>query len=182
MISFRQFAGGLGNNLFQFAYLYAQARKGELPDVYLQDPKYFEGFEEELRSLYAQGVEPIDMVGVHVRRSDYVNNPFYVNLCETNYYEQAMAEFPKETKFLIVTDDKDFCKATFPEHQIFEGSSDIEDWNALAGCTQGVITANSSFSWWAAFANPFKPKVVAPKDWYADGVERTIVPDNWIRV
>ena len=163
MTSYRSFAGGLGNNLFQFAYIYAQARKKEIPDIYLQDPKHFEGFEEELRALYSQGVEPIEMVGVHVRRGlnptvphepAYAENPFYVNLCETNYYERAMAEFPKDTQFLIVTDDKEFCKTTFPEHQIFEGETDVDDWNALAGCTQGVITANSSFSWWAAFANP----------------------------
>ena len=187
MRNYRSIAGGLGNNLFQFAYIYAQARKGITPDIYLQDPKYFEGFEDELRSLYGQGVEPIDMVSVHIRRGKnpavpnepaYSENPFMVNLCNTSYYEDAMALFPDE-KFLIFTDDKEFCKQTFPGIQIYEGKDDIDDFNAMAGC-KGHIIANSSYSWWAAFVG--NGKTVYPKHWYADGVERTKCPSNWIPV
>lgn len=178
MRSYREFAGGLGNNLFQFAHIYAQARRNEIPDIYLQDPKYFEGFEDEIRSLYSQGVEAIDMVSVHIRRTDYVNNPFYVNLCETDYYNQAMNQFSDE-KFLIFSDDREFCKTAFPGIQIFDGKTDIEDFNAMAGC-KGHIIANSSFSWWAAFVGG--GKVVAPKQWYSDGVERTKLPVSWIQI
>lgn len=187
MINYRSFAGGLGNNLFQFAYIYTQARKGLIPDIYLQDPKYFEGCAEEIRALYGQGVEPIDMVSIHVRRGKnpavpnepaYSDNPFVVNLCKTDYYTEAMNQFPGE-KFLLFTDDKEFCRVTFPDIQMYEGKDEIEDFNAMAGC-RGHIIANSSFSWWAAFVGG--GKTVAPKNWYTDGVERTKTPDNWIRI
>lgn len=178
MRSYREFAGGLGNNLFQYAYIYAQARKGEIPDFYLQDPKYSEGFHEELRSLYGQGVEPVDMVSIHVRRTDYVDNPFYIDLTQTDYYEKALEQFPDE-KFLVFSDDREFAKQLFPDFQVYEGVNEIDDWNMMAGC-KGHIIANSSFSYWAAFVSG--NKTVAPKDWYTDGVERTVCPDNWIKL
>jgi len=51
--------------------------------------------------------------------------------------------------------------------------------NIMASC-KGVITANSSFSWWGAYLS--KGKVIAPLAWYSDGVERTKCPNTWIRV
>ncbi len=169
----------MGNNLFQFAYLYSQARKGEIPDIYLQDPKYFEDFAGEIKSLYGQGVEPIDMVSIHVRRGDYIKNPFYVDLSETTYYEDAIAKFPKDTKFLVFSDDREFATKLFPEYQVYEGKDEIDDFNAMAGC-QGHIIANSSFSWWSAYISG--KKTIAPLRWHPDGIERTVCPDNWIRL
>lgn len=52
----------------------------------------------------------------------------------------------------------------------------------MASC-KGHIMANSSFSWWAAFLNPNEDKkIVAPKQYYADGIQRTVYPDDegWI--
>lgn len=178
MISYRSFAGGLGNNLFQFAHIYAQARRGEIPDFYLQDPKYFEGFEEEIRSLYSQGIEPVDMVSIHVRRTDYIGNSFYLDLVNTTYYDEAIREFPK-AKFLVFSDDRDFAAKLFPDFQIYEGKDEIDDFNMMAACS-GHIIANSSFSWWAAFVGG--GKTVAPKEWYTDGVERTVCPKEWIKI
>ena len=42
MIPLWKLSGRLGNQMFQFAYLYAQEREGNIPDIYLQDEKYFE--------------------------------------------------------------------------------------------------------------------------------------------
>ena len=52
----RKIMGGLGNRLFQFAYIYAQARKGLIPDIYIQDFDYFKEFKEEIRQLYQKGI------------------------------------------------------------------------------------------------------------------------------
>lgn len=193
MRNYRALAGGLGNNLFQFAYLYAQARKGEIPDIYLQDPKYFEPYGEEIKAMLQEGVGFLPYVALHVRRGKnpalpeepaYSENPFYVNLSETDYYDRAISMFP-DKEFLVFTDDPEYCKQRFNDQtkfQIIEGQTDIEDFNMLASC-EGMILANSSFSWWAAFANPNPAKkIVAPKAWYADGVERTKLPDSWIRI
>lgn len=187
MIDLRTHFGGLGNRLFQYAHIYAQARKGEIPDIYLQDEKYFEPYGGELRQILAEGLTPVDMVSLHVRRGDYVNNPFYVDLTETDYYDKAIAQFPG-AKFLVFCADRqagsdddadmEWCKARFKgrEFRFYQGKNELEDWNAMSSCKAHII-ANSSFSWWAAYVsgNP----TVAPKRWFADGIKRISIPETW---
>lgn len=183
--------GRLGNRLFQGAFLYAKSR--ELgTDFYFQDPAYFEKYELEIKNLFGAGIGFLDQVGVHVRRGlnpsnpnepKYSENPFYANLCETDYYEKAMAMFPNDN-FVIFSDDPEYCKEKFKGDrvQVMEKGDEIEDFNLLASCKHQII-ANSSFSWWAAYLNPNLSKtVVAPKQWYADGVERTKLPNEWLTI
>ena len=193
MINLDATFGRLGNRLFQMAFLYAESRRRGL-DFYFQDPKFFEGYEEEIKQLFGEGIGYLTQVGVHVRRAGnpinlsepkYSENPFYVNLSETDYYERAMAMFPDE-KFLIFSDDPGFCKEKFKGDniQIMEKGNEIEDFNLLASC-KSIIGANSSFSWWAAYLNPYPDaKIVFPsvENWYKDGVERTKLPESWIRI
>lgn len=176
----------MGNELFRDAYIYAQFRDGKIPDVYLQSPEYFDKYRDEIRQRYGEGIGFLDFVGVHVRRGDYVNNPFYVDLAATDYYERAMAMFPGE-KFLIFSDDPAFCKERFKGEniQVMDGGTELEDFNMLASCSIGNIIANSSYSWWAAYLNPSHSKVViAPsvENWHVDKVERTVCPREWIRI
>ena len=50
-------------------------------------------------------------------------------------------------------------------------------------CENAVIT-NSVFGWWGAWINPYSKKiVVAPKPWYAGGVDGSdIVPESWVKI
>ena len=184
--------GRLGNKLFQYSFLYAESRRRGV-DFYFQDLKYFEGYEEEIKQLFGEGIGYLSQVGVHIRRASnpinpqelaYHENPFYTDLTSTDYYERAMALFP-EDKFLVFSDDPEWCKEKFKDNsrvQVMEKGNEIEDFNLLASCN-GIIGANSSFSWWAAFLNPNPDiKRVFPKNWYADGVQRTKLPDNWITI
>jgi len=164
--------------MFQFAFLYDYAKRNGL-DQFFQDQKFFEKSTGDIRALYGQDIVPINQVAIHVRRGDYVGNQFYVDLSTTNYYERAMELFPDES-FIVFSDDIEYCKTL----KIFNGcefahGSEVEDLNMMSGC-KGVIMANSSFSWWGAFLS--KGKVIAPKSWYTDGIERTKCPDNWIRL
>lgn len=174
--------GRLGNNLFQFAYLYTQAREGVIPDWYLQDEKFFEEYKSEIKSLLSEGIGKLEYVAIHVRRGDYVSNPFYVDLIADGYYERAMKEFPNE-KFLVFSDDIKWCgKQDIFAHCFFsEGYTEEQDINSIASC-KGQIISNSSFAWWGAFLSPHKGKVICPKRWYSDGVERTVCPQEWIRL
>lgn len=174
--------GRFGNSLFQYAYIYAQSRRtGQ--DIYLQDPKYFEGYEDEIRSMLQQTTSTLDMVAIHVRRGDYVNNPFYVDLTSTPYYYNAMKMFPVGTKFLVFSDDIEWCKAYFvgDEFEFHERGTEVEDVTLMADC-KAIIIANSSFSWWGAFLGDKNKKVIAPKAWYTDLEERTKCPSTWIRI
>ena len=170
--------GRFGNRLFQLAYVMSQARKGEIPDIYVQGEEYFEEAKGPMRELFAAQVQRSNFVGIHVRRGDYVGNPFYVDLFADGYYERAMAEFPNR-EFRVFSDDPEWCKGQeiFRDCVIVPGSEQ-EDFLQLAGC-DGVIMANSSFSWWAAWLS--RGKVVAPAKWYGDGVERTKLLVTWQR-
>jgi hypothetical protein len=183
MIPMYKLSGRLGNQMFQFAFLHAQMRDGKIPDVYVQDVAYFDKYANEIKQMYGDGIEPIDQVAIHVRRGDYVGNPFYVDLyAHTDYYEKAMEQFPG-AEFLVFSDDIAFCKSQvlFKDCEFSEYNDELTDFNLMAGC-KGHIIANSSYSWWAAYVAPFTKKVIAPKHWYADGVERTKVPNNWERL
>ena len=174
-------SGRLGNQMFQYAYLKAKELDGEIEDVYVQDPKYFDKYRHHIKGIFGQDIVHIDQVAIHVRRGDYVDNPFYVNLFETGYYERAMDEFYKKD-FIVFSDDIEWCKKQniFKGCEFSEGNDEITDLNLMAGCN-GLIMANSSFSWWAAYlgaGNQYK-KVIAPKEWYTDGIERTKLLPIW---
>ncbi len=186
MIPMHKITGRLGNQMFQFAFLYAYAREHKV-DKYFQDPLWFSGYEDELLGEFQiglKGMDKIDMVAIHVRRGDYVNHDFYVDLMKTAYYEDAMALFPYRD-FLVFSDDIEWCKQQeiFKNCEFSTGKDEIEDMNLMA-CCKGHIIANSSYSWWGAYISPCTEKVVAPsiKNWHTDGVERTVCPDNWVRI
>lgn len=175
--------GRLGNRLFKEAFIYAQAKDGVIPDIYVQDYKYFQKYENEIKNVFGDGIGFADRVSLQVRRGDYVGNTFYVDLVNTDYYKDAMALFPND-KFLVFSDDIEWCKQQeiFKNCEFNENKSDWEDLNAMASCKSNII-ANSSFGFWAAYLNPNPDKIViAPKKWYTDGVERTICPPEWHRL
>ncbi len=177
-------SGRLGNELFRDAYIYSQFRDGLVPDVYLQDFKYFEKYKDEIIKRYGDGITSLPYVGIHCRRGDYVGNPFYVNLADhTDYYERAMALFP-DAMFFVFSDDTGYCKERFKGDNIVivDGGTELEDFNMLASCSS-IICANSSFSYWAAYLckNPEK-KIIYPKAWYSDGVQRTVCPPEWTAI
>lgn len=192
MITPREIFGGLGNHLFQYAYIYAQARSGKIPDIYVQNEMHFKEYKEEIRNIFGQDRKETDMVSLHVRRGDYINNPFYVDLTKTDYYEDAIKMFPNE-KFLVFcadrqagsddTADMQWCKDHFKGNrfEFYQGTDEIDDFNTMSGCKSHII-ANSSFSWWAAYVSG--NTTVYPADWYADGEERTkFTPGhNWTRI
>lgn len=172
----------MGNSLFQYAYIYAQMRDGIIPDIYLQDVKYFDKYREEIQKLFGEGIGSVPYVSIHVRRGDYVNHPFYVDLCKTDYYERAIKLFPK-SKFLVFSDDPEFVRSKFSNEnkfQIMEGGDELEDLNMMASCESNII-ANSSYSFWAAYLNHNKgKKVIYPKQWFSDGIQRVGYPKDWI--
>lgn len=193
MINPDRLTGRLGNRMFQIAYLYSQMRDGVISDWYLQDSKYFQKYEKEIKELFGDGIGFLPFVGIHVRRAAnpinpdepaYSNNPFYAKL-DMDYYERAMTLFP-DANFLVFSDDVQWCKEHFkqPNVQVVEGGTELEDFNQLASCEKGIIGANSSFSFWAAYLNPSPiAKKVFPKQWYSDGNQtRTVLPPEWMRL
>lgn len=184
MIPIHNITGRLGNQMFQFAFLYDYAKKNGI-DRYYQDPNFFGENSEDIIKIFQEGVSnyPTDKVAIHVRRGDYVGHHFYVDLMTTDYYEKAMSLFTN-SKFLVFSDDIEWCKKQeiFKDCEFYHGT-ELEDMNKMASCV-GHIIANSSFSWWGAYISPYTQHVVAPSkyQWYSDYQERTKCPDSWTRL
>ena len=160
------FTGRLGNQMFQFSFLFTLVKEGVISDIYLQNEDYFGKYREEIKKLFSDDINYLPYVAVHVRRGDYVDNSFYVDLFKEGYYEKAMKKFPNAT-FLVFSDDIEWCEKqpVFKDCKFAKGNGEVHDLNLMASC-EGHIIANSSFSWWGAYLNRNKSKkVFAPKPW-----------------
>ena len=87
--------------------------------------------------------------------------------------------------FFVFSDDVEWTKKYFKGCQFVivdfnrENQSYI-DMQLMSLCKHNII-ANSSFSWWAAWLNQFRDKIViAPKFWTINKNIPDIVCDEWI--
>jgi hypothetical protein len=186
---------------------------------YFQSVKYFENCKQkiydtfELNSKYKSYIDRLllkkhdllsvthKMIGIHVRKGDYVNGTYHIDL-QRDYYAKAWNRLLQELKnktdlplaILICSDDMDWCRSNLKD--IFTGCTkivwsenepDIIDMYLLAEC-EHLIIANSSFSWWAAFLsqkNHPNSIVIAPKECFHPDRKISVAdlfPESWIRL
>jgi hypothetical protein len=94
---------------------------------------------------------------VHVRRGDYLHwpSPEFPAALEADWYLTQIDKVRKRSqtpvKFLLFTDDYDYCRNIFGsihDLEIVEAPPDLA-FLAMSRCDAGILSA-SSFSWWAA--------------------------------
>jgi hypothetical protein len=137
-----------------------------------------------------------DSVSVHIRRGDYISNTNaakHHGTCSLDYYNDAFDLVRSKISnphFYFFSDDVEWCKinfkemssATFVENDNKKKSH--EDLILMRSCEHQII-ANSSYSWWAAWLNTNRKKiVVCPKKWTLQQVSEfnTVVPSLWIQI
>ena len=194
----REVLGGMGNQMFKQAFLWCLFREGAIPDTYLQSPRFWLKYKDEIRTMFGGGIGRDERVAIHIRRGDYLKvSQFHVNLWDTDYYKEAIKLFPKDTKFLVFCkdnqseaqdkDDREWCERNIPllgiDFELHKHTTETEDMNAMASC-RGLIGANSSFSFWAAFIGDQDKKVVFPKEerWFTDGGVRCELMTEWQQI
>lgn len=124
---------------------------------------------------------------IHVRRGDYLKYPNHHPACDISYYNNAISKMPNGTKFLVFSDDIQWCKDKFiGDFEFIEGEQDVIDLYLMSLCNHNII-ANSTFSWWGAWLNQNKNKlVIAPKIWFGPGKgdvnTNDILPENWVKI
>lgn len=137
---------------------------------YFQSANYFNDFENEIRKFFTPKQEVPFQKGVasiHVRRTDYLNFPEHHPVPSMSYYESAMEQVGVN-KFVVFSDDIAWCKQHFVGNQFefSEGQHEVIDLVLQSKCEHN-ITANSSFSFWAAWLNNnIKKTVIMPKIWF----------------
>ncbi len=180
-------------------------------DVYLnghfQSEKYFREYSNEIKQIfsYPEIIQKnvmdkmlneniysshINTCSIHVRRGDYLNSPNHHPTQNMNYYMKAIKQMPKDSVFLIFSDDIAWCKQNFPDlpekFKFIEGAVDHEDLLLMSLCKNNII-CNSTFSWWAAWLNNnINKKVIIPKNWfgpaYAHYNTEDLYCEDWIKI
>ena len=166
---------------------------------YWQSEKYFKQFRAEILKMLTLNYQTTDSfrsilmkmkssnsVAVHVRRGDYVA----LGICLGKDYYQAAIRLIKEKVdnpvFYVFSDDMDYAKELFEEEDkdkmLFVNyvsvNATLEDFFLMKSCRNNIM-ANSSYSWWGAWANENEEKiVVCPKRSLTDD----FYPEEWIKL
>lgn len=177
---------------------------------YWQSPKYFSSIESLIRnefSFYKQlddkNLEIVDLienansVSLHIRRTDFkttVSNTTH-GICSLDYYKKAVEFISTKLAnphFFVFSDDinwaKENLKLPYPLTFISGNNGDKSyiDMQLMSACKHNII-ANSSFSWWGAWLNSNRSKIViAPKNWFSNEILNSqtndLIPEEWIRM
>ena len=170
---------------------YYQALKGKdlVSEIQIKNPSTW--FLEKLKDLRSQG----SVLGIHVRRGDYVGNSD-IGTLSVSYYEAALRELRLRgvswDTIWIFSDDKALTQLEFKE---FEGggkyvhfvdppkeSHSFESMLLMSKC-QSIAIANSTFSWWAASLGDQNKIVVCPSKWFLGMSDpQDLYPKDWTKI
>lgn len=172
---------------------------------YWINTKYFIGIEEVVRSTFSFNIENVtgknklllkkmakhESVSIHVRRGDYLKDPFLSKFCQPDYYEKAIQIIKEKYStpyFYIFSDDIEWCKNNFRnlDHASFidwnTGERSYLDMMLISNCKHNIIAA-STFSWWGAWLNSYSKKtVIMPHGWFMSEKFAPSVMEGWIRI
>jgi hypothetical protein len=137
-------------------------------------------------------IESTQSVSIHIRRGDYLDLGFYENhgMDFTKKCINEIKNYIKRPNFFIFTDDPVWVKeniAFITDQYLIVSDSSMaayDDFQLMIKCKHNIIS-NSTFSWWAAYLNKNKNKIIiAPKKWLQrqeDEVFSLVLP-NWIAI
>jgi hypothetical protein len=181
-------AGSYIRGYFQtYKYFEHLQQKSLVPKVTLINPSdWFQAMEKEFLKT-----KPLVM---HIRRGDYLRpeNDF-IGALSPKYFIEALTKLRKLRDFSqrpvwIFSDDLPGAKHDFryqklgPHKWIEEpAGSDPAETLILMGLGSGIVTSNSTFSWWAATLGQTE-NVVAPSPWFKDHQEPLeLIHPSWKR-
>jgi hypothetical protein len=155
---------------------------------------HFARLEQERKSVLTAALARMTAPGtiaLHVRRGDYLapGASVYHGLAGLRYYQEAVAVLRRlghDGPLLVFSDDLDAAVEELEPLggiEPFEERLDTVDELLVMARASALVTANSSFSWWAGWIGerPGRP-VIAPRPWF-DGLQsdsRDLLPPSWL--
>jgi len=135
---------------------------------------------------------------MHFRLGDYKNKQQYHPLASYEYYKKSLEQVNSTVLYTILY----FCEEEDNEDvldtinrlskdtniQFIKVNDSIPDWEQLLimSCCQHNIIANSTFSWWGAYFNTNKNKIVCyPEKWFGYALEHNtddLFPSTWTKI
>ena len=189
---------------YHYTKMISNVSKHSKLNGYWQSELYFQNYADEIKkifsfskqlneknSLIANEIKQNQSISIHIRRGDYLlpNNRNH-NTDLRKYYLKAIektSKFYNSPKYFIFTDDPSWVSRNFTLDYLFKivninhQTQSFFDMYLMSLCKSNII-ANSSFSWWGAWLNNNKDKVVyAPKNWFKDKRISTddLIPKSW---
>lgn len=173
---------------------------------YFQSWRYFEDVAPILMSRFNlvlassshrspwQMIPPQPWVAVHVRRGDYRRKHARTThgLVGIDYYRRALNlvdELKGPLPIVVFSDEPRLVAEEFESLDrsviYFDANNVLSTTETLVAMAQAsaVITANSSFSWWAAWYGSSRNRpVITPRPWFVDASldTRDLLPDCWL--
>jgi len=181
---------------------------------YFQSYKYFKEYENDIFkiiNLYEQQncvckkykiYNFNNLISLHFRLGDYKKKQKYHPIISMDYYINALKMIYNKTDEKndvlcfyekmdkdIVKQNIDILKENFKNINFIFIDTEILDYEQmlLMSLTNHNIIANSTFSWWGAYLNRNKDKIVTyPSIWFGPANENKITsdlfPNDWIKI
>lgn len=184
---------------------FAEGAKSYYLDGYFQAPRYFNSFRDDivkqltlkpyiLNSIksYIEDVNSVESVAVHVRRGDFLKakNDYtgFHYLLDSTYYNCAFDYVQKhilKPVFYCFSDDIEWVKKEIVGDydirfiNIQGDKADLKEFEIMRNCKH-IITANSTFSWWASWLNLNSEAIhIVPQRQYGNN---EMIPNEWIKL
>jgi hypothetical protein len=141
-------------------------------------------------------------ISMHFRLGDYKKRQDFHPIMTKEYYKSCIHYIKDNCKIynlnvLYFCEDDDinevretitYLEHNFPEIEFIRGDNTLADWEQmlLMSCCKHNIIANSSFSWWGAYFNSYKDKIVCyPSKWFGKKtgiIVKDMYPIEWIKI
>jgi hypothetical protein len=150
----------------------------------------------ETQKQMLKEIQNQNSVSIHIRGDQYLTHSKVIleyAPIQKEYYQKAIEYINTKIKdpvFYVFTNDMEFSRSVLNgEHSelIFaDKNTEVVDFHLMSNCKNNIII-NSTFSWWAAYLNQHKNKiVVAPKAWSGEVVvnpDYNALPlEDWIKL
>lgn len=150
---------------------------------YYNDERYFLEYQTEIIHLFRNAIcqstqltmSEKSVLGIHVRRGDYLKFGNVFHHLQPLYYYRSVKRILEKSCFetiTVVSEDLPWSKQHFSSEKFqndfdvcYRNGSILEDFFYLMNC-KALCIANSTFSWWAAYLNPYVSVVFFPLPWF----------------
>jgi hypothetical protein len=184
----------LQNNTIYKGYfqseLFFKPIQEDIRNKFVLKSKYVSSFTNKYGAIYQNHT----IVTIHIRRTDYQNLP-YLNLgsadltLPVSYYQNAVSKCDgQNVHFIFISDDVLFVQDNFKhiKNKTISGDTEIMDFQHLLNADICIIS-NSTFSWWGAWLNAKKNKIVYCPIYYLGyhlkkEIPTNIYPDGWKQI
>jgi len=199
----------IAEKYFHFDETFLNASNNAYLLGYWQSEKYFADIASIIRNEFKlrralskrssemlSGIINSQSISINVRRGDYVSD-YSINkkhgVLDLSYYNRAISYLENKINkphFYFFSDDMPWVKKNFrldypTTYMDFNYPEGIHEDLILTSSCRYNICANSTFSWWAAWLNNYREKIViAPRRWFRDQslITKDLLPQKWLRL